>query len=297
MEREHEVSTDVALAKALVAAQFPQWSDLPVTQVDAVSTDNAMYRLGDRLAIRLPRRQSAEAPIAKEHAWLQRLALGLPAQIPLPVAKGQPANGYPYCWSIVQWLEGAPTAPGEALASVEVAQDLGRFVTALQLQDTHGAPLAGDHNHWRGAPLRAFDPEMRRRFASMRDLADIGDIIAAWDRDRAAAAWAGPAVWIHGDLKDGNLLMRDGALSGVLDWGLAGVGDPASDLGPGWSLFEGPARAAFRKTVAVDDATWARGRAWALIEGVLGLSYYRGREDVLAQAGRRLIDQVLADED
>ena len=118
-----------------------------------------------------------------------------------------------------------------------------------------------------------------------------------WERGLAVEAWAGTPVWVHGDLQANNLLFRNGALSGVLDWGLAGVGDPASDLTAAWSLFEGRARAAFRAAVGVDDATWARGRTWALIEGVLGLSYYRGHREVLAQAGRRVIDQVLADAD
>jgi aminoglycoside phosphotransferase (APT) family kinase protein len=197
---------------------------------------------------------------------------------------------------VVEWLEGAPLDAVDAKGSGDVARDLGRFVAALHVQDTSGGPVAGEHNHWRGAPLLAFDREMRRRFMSMSDIADLAEIVAAWERGLAVEAWAGAPVWVHGDLKDSNLLFRNGALSGVLDWGLAGVGDPASDLCAGWSLFEGRARAAFRAAVAVDDATWARGRAWALVEGVLGLSYYRGRSDELAQAGRRLIDQVLADE-
>jgi aminoglycoside phosphotransferase (APT) family kinase protein len=297
MDREHEVSTDAALAKGLVAGQFEQWAGLPVTRVDAVSTDNDMYRLGDRLALRLPRRRSAVAAVGKEQAWLPRLAPGLPLEVPRPVARGEPAHGYPFPWSVVEWLEGAPLDAVEAKDGSGIARDLGRFITALHAQDASEGPVAGAHNHWRGAPLATFDREMRRRFAVLSDLPDLAAIVAAWERGLAAEAWAGAPAWVHGDLKDGNLLFRNGALSGVLDWGLAGVGDPAGDLGAGWSLFEGRARAAFRAAVAADDATWARGRAWALIEGVLGLSYYRGRQDVLAQAGRRVIDRVLADDE
>ena len=295
MDREHEVSTDAELAKALVAGQFDEWSGLPITRVDAVSTDNDMYRLGDHLALRLPRRRSAVAAIEKEHTWLPRLAPSLPLQVPLPIAKGEAAHGYPYPWSVVEWLEGTPLDAVDAKGSGDVARDLGRFIAALHVRDASGGPVAGAHNHLRGAPLMTFDREMRRRFASMTDVPDLGEIIAAWERGLAVEAWTGAPVWVHGDLKDSNLLFQNGALSGVLDWGLAGVGDPASDLGAGWSLFEGRARATFRAAVAVDDATWARGRAWALIEGVLGFSYYRGRQDALAQAGRRVIDQVLAD--
>ncbi len=296
VDREPEVETDVALATALVAGQFGQWSALPVTRVDAASTDNDMYRLGDDLALRLPRRLSAVAAIGKEHAWLPRLAPGLPLAVPLPVAKGEAANGYPYPWSVVRWLDGTPLDALDGRGGESVARDLGGFVAALHGLDASAGPAAGGHNHGRGAPLAVFDREMRRRFQALSDMADLAAIVAAWERGLGVAAWAGAPVWVHGDLKDANLLAQDGALSGVLDWGLAGVGDPAADLGAGWSLFEGASRAAFREAVAVDDATWARGRAWALIEGVLAVSYYRGRRDALAQAGRRIIDRVLGDE-
>ena len=228
--------------------------------------------------------------------WLPRLAPSLPLQVPLPVAKGEAALGYPYPWSVVEWLDGAPLDAAAANRGGEVARELGRFIAVLHAQDASDGPAAGAHNHWRGAPLIAFDREMRRRFAALSDISELSGITTVWERGLGLDAWAGEPVWVHGDLKDGNLLFRDGALAGVLDWGLAGVGDPASDLSPGWSLFEGCARAAFREAVDVDDVTWARGRAWALIDGVLALSYYRGRQEILARAGRHVIDQVLSDE-
>jgi aminoglycoside phosphotransferase (APT) family kinase protein len=297
IEREDEVTTDAALAKALVAAQFPQWSGLPVTWVDAVSTDNDIYRRGEEFAVRLPRRAGAAATIDKEHAWLARLAPGLPLPIPAPVAKGEPACGYPYAWGVVRWLGGAPLQAAMAKADVGQARDLARFVTALHGLDASGGPAPGPHNHWRGAPLRAFDPEMRRRFGWLSDLNDIGAIVSAWELGLAAERWRGSPVWIHGDLKDANLLVRDGALCGVLDWGLAGVGDPAADIAVAWTLFEGDVRTVFKDAVAVDEATWRGGPPWALIEGVLGLSYYRGSTDTLAHAGRRVTDAVLSDQE
>ncbi|MDT9598536.1 aminoglycoside phosphotransferase family protein [Sphingosinicella sp. GR2756] len=296
MDWEHEVSTDATLAGELVAEQFEEWSRLPVIHVDAVSTDNDIYRLGDHLALRLPRRGSAVAAIDKEHTWLPRLAASLPLKIPLPIARGQPSRGYPFPWSVVEWLDGAPVGAVDAKDSSNIAYDLARFILALHGNDAAGGPVAGEHNHWRGAPLNALDVELRRRFTLMADIPDIGEIIAAWERGLAVDVWAGPLVWVHGDLKGSNLLLRNEALHGVLDWGLTGVGDPACDLSAAWSLFRGNARAAFREAVEVDNATWARGRAWALIEGVLALSYYRGRQEDLAQAGRRVLDQVLADE-
>jgi aminoglycoside phosphotransferase (APT) family kinase protein len=151
-EREGELQTDAALARALIAAQFPQWATLPLGRVEAHSTDNDMYRLGDRIAKRLPRRKSAVAPIDKEHAWLNRLAPRLPVAIPVPIAKGTPSLGYPYPWGIVQWISGEP--PGVAvITDPEIARGLARFVVALQVIDPTAGPKPGKHNFWRGADL------------------------------------------------------------------------------------------------------------------------------------------------
>jgi aminoglycoside phosphotransferase (APT) family kinase protein len=294
IERAEEVETDAELARGLVATQFPGWSDLAIRRVQAASTDNDMYRLGDRLAVRLPRRESAVAPIDKEHTWLSRLAPCLPVAIPTPVAKGAPGLGFPYPWGVVRWIEGEPLGAAP-ITEAGIARDLARFIAALHEIDAAGGPSPGAHNFWRGAPLRAFDPELRRRFEWLSDLDDIGAIVAAWERGLDTPARAGPATWIHGDLKSANLLLRGRRLGGVLDWSAAGVGDPAVDVAVAWTLLAGDARAAFRETLGVDEAVWARGRAWALIEGVLGLSYYRGRNDELAVAGRYVIDAVLDD--
>ena len=293
-ERAEEVETDAELARGLVATQFPGWSDLAIRRVEAASTDNDIYRLGDRLAVRLPRRDGAVAPIEKEHLWLSRLAPSLPVAIPTPVAKGAPGLGFPYPWGVVRWIEGEP--PGTAaITDVEIARDLALFIAALHEIDATGGPSPGAHNFWRGAPLRAFDAELRRRFEWLSDVDDIVTIAAAWEWGLQTAARTGSPTWIHGDLKSANLLLRGERLGGVLDWSAAGVGDPAVDVAVAWTLLAGDARAAFRETLAVDEAMWARGRAWALIEGVLGLSYYRGRNDELAVAGRCVIDAVLDD--
>lgn len=293
-EQEAEVATDSALAHALVAEQFPAWSNLPVSRAGAPSTDNDIYRLGDHMAVRLPRRASATVSIGKEHAWLPRLAPALPTPIPLPIARGEPAAGYPYSWGVVQWLGGAPPGPADQ-ASERLAQDLARFVAALHAVDPADGPRFGPHNHWRGAPLKGFDPEMRRRFQQLDDLSDIAAIAAAWDQGLAAEPSSDPPVWIHGDLKSTNLLSSNGALTGVLDWSLAGLGDPACDLALAWTLFDAQARPAFRDAIGADPAAWARARAWALVEGVFALSYYRNSNADLAKSGREVIDRVLGD--
>ena len=273
-EYAEELRTDVALARRLVADQFPQWSSLPVVRVEADSTDNDMYRLVEHLAARLPKREGAAAPIDKEHAWLPRLEPHLPLAIPTPVARGLPGCDYPLPWGVVRWLEGRPLQFDRVAGDVGLARDLVAFIAALHETDATGAPAPGAHNHWRGVALRARDAHIRRRFEWLADVPDINAVATAWRKDSAAAPWDGPPVWIHGDLKDANLLEMDGRLSGVLDWSCAAAGDPANDIAVAWTLFAGEARAVFREALAVDEATWMRARAWALIEGVLGLSYY-----------------------
>ena len=292
-ERDEEVETDADLAGRLVSSQFPQWSDLPLVRVVAASTDNDMYRLGRHLAARLPRRAGAVAPISKEHEWLPRLAPVLPVEIPVPQALGAPDLGYPFPWGIVRWIEGDTPPQSNAVAGPELARQLAIFLSTLHQIETADAPTPGAHNYWRGVPLRIRDAHLRQRFGWLSDLADLAAMIEVWEAGLAADRSREP-VWIHGDLKAANLLVRDGALAGVLDWSCAAVGDRANDVAVAWTMFEGEARAAFRDALAIDTATWIRGRAWALLEGVLALSYYRGRNDDLAAEGRRVIDAVLA---
>ena len=290
-----EVRTDAATVRRLLAAQFPQWDGLDIAPVRSDGTDNAMYRLGEHLAARLPRRPSAVPAIGKEHTWLPYLAPALPLPLPLPLALGAPGAGYPWTWSVCRWLDGDTLAPGRVSDMDRLAHDLAAFIQALQALDATKAPVAGAHNHGRGAALAQWRAPIEERLAWLSDLEDIGLIAAAWEADAKVAAWDRPPVWIHGDLSAGNLLALEGRLSGVIDWSCLGAGDPACELQVAWTLFDDHTREAFRTAIAVDDATWIRGRAWGLAVGVLNLSYYRDRSPVIADTGRRAIDAVLAD--
>jgi aminoglycoside phosphotransferase (APT) family kinase protein len=295
MMHDDEAPTDASLVRRLLGAQFPQWVGLDIAPVAAPSSDNAMYRLGDRLAARLPRRPSAVRPMDKEHAWLPRLALSLPLPVPLPLAKGAPGEGYPFPWSVCRWLEGETPSGGNVTDPDDLAADLAAFIRALQAIDPREAPPPGGHNHFRGAPLAQWRNVIDERLGWLADLGDIGAVAAAWETDSQAPAWEGPPVWIHGDLSAGNLLVGAGRLSGVIDWSCLGAGDPACELQVAWSLFEPGARARFKAAMAVDTATWTRGRAWGLAIGVLNLSYYRDRSPRLADQGRAAIASVLVD--
>ncbi|MHB1295296.1 MAG: aminoglycoside phosphotransferase family protein [Anaerolineae bacterium] len=291
-----EVETDAALVRRLLATQFPHWADLPIRRVPSTGTDNAIYRLGDDLAARLPRIHWAAELVHKEWQWLPRLAPHLPLTIPVPLAKGVPGEGYPWHWSVTPWLPGE-NATVERLADPhQAAKDLAGFILALEAIAVADGPPAGPLNFNRGVPLTARDAATRGCIAEVSDLFDPAELTAAWDAALQAPAWQRPPVWIHGDLQSGNLLAVDGRLSAVIDFGCLGVGDPAAELIVAWNLFPAEARGVFRAALGFDDATWARGRGWALSVALVALPYYRHTNPTLAVMSRRTIEEVLAEQ-
>lgn len=289
-----EVATDVSLVGRLLAAQFPQWADFSIEPVHSAGTDNAIYRLGVDMAVRLPRIHGATGPLDKEHRWLPRLAPHLPLAIPVPLAKGRPGEGYPWHWSVYRWLEGEAAAIERIADQRPAATDLALFVAALQRIDPTGGPLAVEHN-LRGVPLAMRDTHTREAIAALHDLFDADALTTAWDAALQAPEWDRAPVWFHGDLLPGNLLVDWGGLSAVIDFAGLGVGDPACTLMIAWALFSGESRDAFRAALAVDDATWARGRGCALSWAVIFIPYYLETNPVGVAVARRTIDEVLAD--
>ncbi len=291
-----EAHTEPALVGRLVATQFPQWAELPIRPVPSAGTENALYRLGDKLVVRLPRIQSATGPLAKEFRWLPRLAPALPLAIPEPLARGRPGEGYPWHWSVYRWLEGeSPTAENIADPE-ECALELARFILALQRIDAADGPPPGPDNYWRGAPLERRDGPTREAIATVRETFDVSRLTSAWEAALEAAPWDGPPVWIHGDLQSENLLVNDGRLRAVIDFGCLGVGDPACDVMAAWVFLCADTRDQFRAALTVDDDAWARGRGWALSFGLIAFPYYESTNPVLAGIARTAIEEVLADD-
>ena len=290
-----EVDTDVALVGRLLAAQFPRWATLPIAPVPSAGTDNALYRLGDDIVVRFPRIQGAAGQVGKEHQWLPRLGPLLPLAIPVPLGRGRPGEGYPWHWSVYRWLDGENATIEHIADPGRAAVELAGFITALQRIDPTGGPLAGAHNSFRGAPLATRDAVTRAAIAAAGDLLDAKAATAAWEAALQVPAWRGPPVWLHGDLTPLNLLVERGEIRAVIDFGCLGVGDPACDVIVAWNLFSAETRAAFRAALAVDDATWARGRGWALSIGLVALPYYRHTNPTLAGIARQVIDEALAD--
>jgi aminoglycoside phosphotransferase (APT) family kinase protein len=285
---------DVALVRALIARQFPQWGELPIEPVASDGTDNAMFRLGECLVVRLARRTGAVEPLTKECSVLPRLQ-GLPLATPHVEGIGQATDSYPFPWLVLKWIEGAePHA--EAVADWDgAASDLARFLVSLRALPTDGGPLSGTQNHFRGVPLAVRDRLTRRSIAQIGDLLDAHVLLALWEQSLAAPEWARPPAWLHGDIKGGNLLARGGRLSAVIDFGLAGVGDPACDAMSAWTFLPAAARGTFRAELALNEADWVRGRGWALSTAVIALAYYREKNPAMHESSITTLRAVLDD--
>jgi aminoglycoside phosphotransferase (APT) family kinase protein len=286
---------DDELVRRLLAMQFPKWVDLPRTPVASAGTDNALFRLGDDLCLRIPRIPSAAEQLAKEQAWLPVLQGRFAIDIPDQVAVGEPTDGFPWTWSILRWLDGDTAEPTRLTDQHGSVQRLAGFIVELQTIDSSDGPAPGSHNAWRGAPLEKRDTITRKGISAMAGLLDVDLALRVWDDAIAAPGWQGPGTWLHGDLHPANVLCRHGRISAVIDFGCLGVGDPAYDLLAAWTLFDATGREQLRASLSCDDATWARALGWALSFGVMVFPYYRDTNPGLVRIARSTIDQVLAD--
>src|SRR4051812_9638463 len=255
---EDELDIDDGLVRALVDEQFPQLAELPLVRAGD-GTVNVIYRLGDDLSVRLPRRAAKDDT---EERILGRIAgFDLPVDVPRVVGRGAPGHGYPWSWWVVSWLHGE--TPNADLPVGEVAG----LVAALQAVDVTGASGAA----WgRDKPLAARDLGVRDALTRV----SAPGAAELWQKVMEAPEWSGRKVWIHCDLDRRNVLARDGHLAAVIDWEGAGAGDPAVDLQAVWKLVAREDRAAFRELLAIDDATWLRAQGWCVSKALTALGYY-----------------------
>lgn len=286
---EGEVNVDLALVRRLVAAQFPQFTDLPIRAVKSAGTVNAIHRLGDHLCVRLPRLPKWAKDLDKELRWLSKLAPCVSLCIPEPLAKGRPTSEFPFTWAIYRWIDGRPYRDDRVHDECKAAKDLAQFVAELRRVDPRGAPRGGRR------PLRELDAVTRAAIESSRDAIDSYAAAAAWESALQTPAWDGMPVWIHTDLLRPNLLVDSGRLAAVIDFGGVGVGDPAADLIPAWSVFGHTGRAVFRQALDIGDGAWSRARGYALHQALLIIPYYAETNPEFAAMAKRTVDEVLAD--
>lgn len=294
---------DDELVRALLGEQHPDLASLPVTKV-AEGWDNAIFRLGDDLTVRLPRRVEGAALVEHEHRWLPGLVADLPhpceggLATSAPVRTGRPGCGYPWSWSVGPWLAGTDAATTAPTDPVDAARRLGTFLATFHRPAPPDAPA----NPYRGIPLADRGARLVAALDEVAELSrDLGPGVsraAVEDRWAALVAtppWDGPPLWIHGDLHPGNLLVHEGRLSAVIDFGDLTSGDPATDLGVAWLLLPPPARLDLRSATGgrrgVDDDTWSRAEGWAL---ALSVAYLAGAPDgsPLIAIGHRTLAEV-----
>ncbi len=285
-----EFTIGASLVRALLLEQHPDLAQLPLVEVGA-GWDNTIFRLGDLLAVRLPRRAASAPLIEHEQRWLPALAARLPLPVPVPFRSGRPGQGFPWSWSVVPWFAGESTlnAPPQDVAAWLAA--LGDFLRVLH----QPAPPDAPQNPWRGIPLAKRADKLRQDVQQLDGLVDGRAVLDLWDEIVATPPWPGPPMWIHGDLHLGNLLIDGGRLSAVLDFGDLAAGDPATDLSVVWMLppsAQVSVAASRRCFTAADDDTWTRARGWAL---ALGLAYLSGSRDdePMRRLGRTMIEAAL----
>lgn len=266
-----EVPIDETLVRRLLADQLPDLSGLPLTIVEPWGTDNAVWRLGEDLVVRLPRIVGAQGQGDKEARWLPVIAPHLTVAVPEPVAVGEPGLGYPYRWALHRWIEGHGAGPERIVDPERFGIDLATVVSELRAVPTAGAPAATN----RARPLADYDTATRAAIAAAGHLIDADAALAVWDDALAAPPYDGPEAWVQGDLEGNCLVDDDGHLCGIVDWNSACVGDPAVDVQVVWSpLFTDASREVFLDALDVDNAMIRRSRGAAINQACAALPYY-----------------------
>ena len=283
-----ELAIDADLVRRLLAEQMPDRAALPLRVVGR-GTVNAMFRLGEELAVRMPRTAEWAGDLGREREWLPLLRDRLTLQVPQPVAFGEPTREYPLPWAVYRWVDGDQYADALVDDEVAAADDLARFVRELRAGPVDDAPATGRR------PLAELDAPTRAAVVEAGHLLDTSAVLAAWERALEAPVFGGPKVWIHTDLLRPNLLVRGGRLAAVIDFGAVGVGDPAADVIAAWAVFGPAGRERYREALDVDDATWERSRGYALTQAALIVPYYRETNPAFTASARRTIGEVLAD--
>jgi aminoglycoside phosphotransferase (APT) family kinase protein len=286
-----QVDIDEVVARRLIAEQLPRYARLPLHRVASGGTENAVFRLGSALALRMPLTPGAVGGLLTEVRWLPVVAGRVSLDVPEVVATGLPGEGYPFPWAVLTWLPGEDALSGRFRSLVDTATALGGFVAELRSIDPTDGPVGG-----RGGPLVRRDEAFRSALSQCDGLLDVGWAAAVWDDALAAPPWDGPPVWLHADLIPGNLLVREGRLAGVLDFGTISTGDPAYDMTAAWHILDAASRPAFFDLVGADDATRRRARGLVLSGGVIALPYYLHTNPAMITTARTGIDAVFTDD-
>jgi aminoglycoside phosphotransferase (APT) family kinase protein len=276
----------------MVDGAFPQWAGLALAPVESFGTDHLLFRLGRDKVARIPARVEAARQIHQQAGWLDTFA-GLPLEVPKVLGLGFPGPNCRYPWCVTSWIEGRDASKFDVTDWGHAASSLGRFLTQLRALDPALGQASGPANALRGTPLRALDGIVRGAIGGLSDFYDPARLTELWEQALAVPEWVGPPVWVHGDLHGANILLRDGKVAGVIDFGLVSVGDPACDLAPAWTFLPPAQREVFRSAAGLDEASWQRGKGWGLYAGAVARAFHRNGNPVLNAMGARAIAAVL----
>lgn len=285
-----EAKLSLEVVKQLLKDQFPDYSHLAIQPLKHQGTDNVMLKLGEDKIIRFPRTQRSEENLKKEYLWLPKIESGLSIQIPHIIEVGQPCEQCSFQWAIVNYLGGSSPSDNNPLDLAQAAKDLGHFIKELQRVDTNNAPLCS-----RESPSMRSDKETRQLIPALSDVFDVKEITQLWEAALKIPTWEKAPVWLHGDIHAGNLLVQNKKITGVIDFGMSGVGDPACDLMIGWMLFKEDARETFRNVFNPDKSMWDRARGCALHFGIMAYSYYKNRDPFLAGLAKKTLEEVITE--
>ncbi|CAG9606956.1 aminoglycoside phosphotransferase family protein [Pseudoneobacillus rhizosphaerae] len=285
---------NIDLVSKLINEQYPEWSDLYIKPVKNSGNDNRTFHLGDNMSVRLPSAAGYAPQVEKEQKWLPILAEKLSLPIPVPIAKGNPNEEYPWSWSINKWLEGEHLSHNNIENLNQMAKDLGLFLKELQDIDTNEGPLAGKHNFYRGGSLSIYNDETRNAIKNNKEDFAGGSLSEIWWL-ALDSEWELKPVWVHGDIAPGNLLVKDGKLSAVIDFGILGVGDPSCDAAIAWTFFDDASRKVFKNELNLDEATWNRARGWALWKALITYDVQKDFDKVKAKEAFNTIWKIVED--
>lgn len=285
---------DVESVRKLLREQFPHWADLALAPFKSSGTDHLLFRLGSEKVVRFPANAEAAQNIPMHAQWMPRFA-ALPLQTPQILGTARPDSSAPFAWTVLNWIDGVDAATASISDWPLTVEILGRFVRELRLVDTSGGLVCGQHNAWRGSPLSALDRRTRAAIDAVSDTYDRRAMLAVWSVALSAPEWCGGPLWVHGDIHAANMIVRDGQIVGIIDFGLMALGDPACDLAVGWSFIPTEFREPFFDATQVDQTTRQRGKGWGLYIGVIAYSHYRDKNPVLARIAANAIEAVLAD--
>ena len=287
------IEINTSLIEKLIQDQFPKYAYLPIYPVEKSGHDNRTFHLGDDMTVRLPSGKDYASQVDKECFWLPKLAKYLSIPISFPIEIGEPTCDFPYNWSINKWIDGE-TVTYDNIDSLNVfAKDLGIFLKNLQLIDTIGGPIAGAHNFYRGGDLAVYNEETQTVLKNLKHVFPVDILRELWSI-AISSKWEEAPVWVHGDVAIGNLLVKDGKLCGVIDFGILGVGDPACDYVMAWTFFDKESRKVFFNTIECDKNTKDRTMGWALWKALIVYDSNNITSEI-SQWAKHTIDEIIED--